>query len=119
MVKGKGKNWEQLSGRIMQILGLLDVYVSLLGLPVYFLFSWRGGLQTTSLFYTTPESTTLNALRQCALNILFVSPAPAPNDALDGPAVPVHNPFPFIHMRKNSSTTASLYPQSGTIGERS
>jgi dynein light intermediate chain 1 len=49
------------------------------------------------LFYTTPQPTTLNALRQYALHTLFVPPAPAPDGALDGTAAPARNPFPFTH----------------------
>ena len=49
------------------------------------------------LFYTTPQPTTLSALRQYALHTLFVPPAPAPDGALDGTAAPARNPFPFPH----------------------
>jgi hypothetical protein len=49
-----------------------------------------------SLFYTTTQQTTLNVLRQYALHVLFVPPAPAPDGALDGTAAPVRNPFPFV-----------------------
>lgn len=50
-----------------------------------------------SLFYTTPQPTTLNVLRQYALHTLFVPPAPAPDGALDGAAAPARNAFPFSH----------------------
>ena len=50
-----------------------------------------------SLFYTTPQPTTLNVLRQYALHTLFVPPAPAPDGAFDGAAAPARNPFPFLH----------------------
>ena len=49
------------------------------------------------LFYTTPQPTTLHVLRQYALHTLFVPPAPAPDGALDGSAVPARNAFPFSH----------------------
>ncbi|KAH9988414.1 dynein light intermediate chain-domain-containing protein [Russula vinacea] len=49
------------------------------------------------LFYTTPQPTTLNVLRQYALHTLFVPPAPAPDGAFDGAAAPARNPFPFLH----------------------
>ena len=47
------------------------------------------------LFYTTPQPTTLNAMRQCALHRLFV---PSPDGAFDSSAIPVHNsPISQIH----------------------
>ena len=49
------------------------------------------------LFYTTPQPTTLNVLRQYALHTLFVPPAPAPDGALDGAAASARNAFPFSH----------------------
>jgi dynein cytoplasmic 1 light intermediate chain len=54
-------------------------------------------LDGAGLFYTTPQPTTLNVLRQYALHTLFVPPAPAPDGALDGAAAPARNPFPFLH----------------------
>ena len=84
----------------MQILGLFEVYVSLLCLPCLFLILMAWRIAYGRPLYTTPEPTTLNVLYQCALNILFVPPAPAPNDVLDGTAAPVRNPFPFIDMWK-------------------
>ena len=51
----------------------------------------------TGLFYTTPQPTTLNVLRQYALHTLFVPPAPAPDGALDGATAPARNAFPFSH----------------------
>jgi hypothetical protein len=52
---------------------------------------------STSLFYMTPQPATLNFLRQYALHVLFIPPAPSANGALDSTAAPVHNPFPFVH----------------------
>jgi dynein light intermediate chain 1, cytosolic len=49
------------------------------------------------LFYTTPQPTTLDVLRQYVLHTLFVPPAPAPDGALDGAAAPARNAFPFSH----------------------
>ena len=47
------------------------------------------------LFYTTPQPITLNAMRQCALHLLFV---PSPDGAFDSSAIPVHNsPISQIH----------------------
>ncbi|KAJ6490435.1 dynein light intermediate chain-domain-containing protein [Mycena vulgaris] len=45
-----------------------------------------------SLFYMTQHPATLQTLRQYALHLLFIPPAPSPTIASDAP---VHNPFPF------------------------
>ncbi|KAJ6515451.1 dynein light intermediate chain-domain-containing protein [Mycena sanguinolenta] len=48
------------------------------------------------LFYTTPHPTTLLTLRQYALHMLFLPPAPSPAVASGAePPAPVRNPFPF------------------------
>lgn len=65
-------------------------------LPHSFL-SHSHGVDGASLFYTTPQPTTLHVLRQYALHVLFVPPAPSPDGALDSTAAPVRNPFPFAH----------------------
>ncbi|KAN0132274.1 dynein 1 light intermediate chain [Lactarius tabidus] len=52
---------------------------------------------STSLFYMTPQPATLNFLRQYALHVLFIPPAPSADGTLDSTAAPVHNPFPFVH----------------------
>ena len=57
----------------------------------------HGVADGASLFYTTPQPTTLNVLRQYTLHVLFVPPAPSPDGALDSTAAPVRNPFPFVH----------------------
>ena len=77
---------------------LLKVCASLHRLPYSFLIlmAWRVA-DGASLFYTTPQPTTLNVLRQYALHVLFVPPAPAPDGALDGTAAPMRNPFPFVY----------------------
>jgi hypothetical protein len=52
-----------------------------------------------ALFYTTPMPATLQVLRQYALHLLFIPPAPSPaslSSATDAPA-PIKNPFPFPH----------------------
>ena len=46
MRKGKGGKYEERTDGIIQILRLLEVYVSLLSLPHLFLLSCWGGLQT-------------------------------------------------------------------------
>ncbi|KAH9983550.1 DLIC-domain-containing protein [Russula compacta] len=78
MVKGKGDEWEERTDGIMQILRAVCLKYG------------------AALFYTTPQPTTLNVLRQYALHTLFVPPAPAPDGALDGVAAPARNPFPFL-----------------------
>lgn len=79
MVKGKGGEWEERTDGIMQILRTICLKYG------------------ASLFYTTPQPTTLNVLRQYALHVLFVPPAPSPDGALDGTTAPMRNPFPFAH----------------------
>jgi dynein light intermediate chain 1, cytosolic len=50
------------------------------------------------LFYTTQIPETLQVLRQYALHLLFMPPAPLPAAAAGGePVAPVRNPFPFAH----------------------
>lgn len=50
------------------------------------------------LFYTTPQPTTLQVLRQYALHMLFIPPAPSPAMASAGEVTaPPRNPFPFQH----------------------
>ena len=39
----------------------------------------------------------LNVLRQYALHVLFLSPAPSLDATLDKTVAPVRNPFPFVH----------------------
>jgi dynein light intermediate chain 1 len=48
-----------------------------------------------SLFYTTPLPVNLQILRQHALHLLFMPPAPLPSSA--EAQVPVRNLFPFMH----------------------
>lgn len=79
MVKGKGDEWEERTDGIMQILRTVCLKYG------------------AGLFYTTPQPTILNVLRQYALHTLFVPPAPAPDGALDGAAAPARNAFPFSH----------------------
>jgi dynein light intermediate chain 1, cytosolic len=50
------------------------------------------------LFYTTPQPTTLQVLRQYTLHLLFVAPAPPPGISTGTEApTPARNPFPFQH----------------------
>ncbi|KAN0140374.1 Dynein light intermediate chain (DLIC) domain containing protein [Lactarius tabidus] len=79
MVKGKGGEWEERTDGIMQILRTICLKYG------------------ASLFYTTPQPTILNVLRQYALHTLFVPSAPSPDGTLDSTAAPVRNPFPFVH----------------------
>ena len=78
---------------------LLKMCVSLLH-SFLILIAWTDG---ASLFYTTPQPTTLNVLRQYALHVLFVPPAPSPDGAFDSTAAPVRNPFPFIRQQAEYS----------------
>lgn len=51
-----------------------------------------------ALFYTTQMPGTLQILRQYALHLLFVPPAPSPTMASSSEApAPARNPFPFQH----------------------
>ncbi|KAH9967043.1 dynein light intermediate chain-domain-containing protein [Lactifluus volemus] len=79
MVKGKGDEWEERTDGIMQILRAVCLKYG------------------AALFYTTTQPTTLNVLRQYALHVLFVPPAPASDGLLDGTTAPARNPFPFLH----------------------
>ncbi|KAI0029036.1 dynein light intermediate chain-domain-containing protein [Vararia minispora EC-137] len=78
MVKGKGGEWEERTDGIMQILRTICLKYG------------------AALFYTTQQPTTLQTLRQYALHMLFLPPAPTP----DGGAPP-RNPFPF-EVRPNA-----------------
>ncbi|TBU33085.1 dynein light intermediate chain [Dichomitus squalens] len=76
MVKGKGGEWEERTDSIMQILRTICLKYG------------------AGLFYTTPQPTTLQVLRQYALHTLFMPPAPSPS--MGGEVVaPPRNPFPF------------------------
>lgn len=98
MVKGKGDEWEERTDAIMQILRTVCLKCTCPDNCWYnFVLSTRPLIDGASLFYTTPQPTTLNVLRQYALHALFVPPAPAPDGALDGSAASARNPFPFLH----------------------
>ena len=70
-----------------------------------------------SLFYGTPQPTTPNDLRQYALNVRLVPPAPALDGALDSTAASIRNPFQLVH--EPNTHAASLFPLGGTVDERS
>ncbi|KAL0950232.1 hypothetical protein HGRIS_010218 [Hohenbuehelia grisea] len=80
MVKGKGDEWEERTDGIMQVLRTICLKYG------------------AGLFYTTPQPSTLQVLRQYALHLLFAPPAIAPGAASgsDAPA-PLRNPFLFQH----------------------
>ncbi|KAH9833682.1 dynein light intermediate chain-domain-containing protein [Rhodofomes roseus] len=79
MVKGKGGEWEERTDSIMQILRTICLKYG------------------AGLFYTTPLPDTLQVLRQYALHLLFMPPAPSPAMAGSEAPAPVRNPFPFQH----------------------
>ncbi|KAI0732781.1 dynein light intermediate chain-domain-containing protein [Fomitopsis betulina] len=79
MVKGKGGEWEERTDSIMQVLRTICL---------------KHG---AGLFYITPLPDTLQVLRQYALHLLFIPPAPSPTMAGSEAPAPVRNPFPFQH----------------------
>ncbi|KAF8213995.1 dynein light intermediate chain-domain-containing protein [Mycena galopus ATCC 62051] len=80
MVRGKGGEWEERTDSIMQVLRTICLKYG------------------AGLFYATPHPTTLQTLRQYALHMLFLPPAPSPAVASGAePPAPVRNPFPFAH----------------------
>ncbi|KAH8118671.1 dynein light intermediate chain-domain-containing protein [Phellopilus nigrolimitatus] len=78
MVKGKGSEWEEQTDGIMQVLRVICLKYG------------------ASLFYTTPTPPILHHLRQYALHMLFVPPAPAPGLPSAEAVAPHRNPFPFV-----------------------
>ncbi|TFY82754.1 hypothetical protein EWM64_g1248 [Hericium alpestre] len=80
MVKGKGGEWEERTDGIMQVLRTICLKYG------------------AGLFYTTPQPTTLQVLRQYALHVLFLPLAPSPGlSSPTEPVAPIRNPFPFQH----------------------
>ncbi|KAF7302019.1 Dynein 1 light intermediate chain [Mycena indigotica] len=80
MVRGKGGEWEEQTDSIMQVLRTICLKYG------------------AGLFYTTQQPATLQVLRQYALHMLFIPPAPSPAVASGAEApAPVRNPFPFTH----------------------
>ncbi|TFK43813.1 dynein light intermediate chain-domain-containing protein [Crucibulum laeve] len=79
MVKGKGGEWEERTDGVMQVLRTICLKFG------------------ASLFYTTPMPTTLQVLRQYALHLLFIPPAPSPAMVSTEAQAPARNPFPFQH----------------------
>ncbi|KAI9574289.1 dynein light intermediate chain-domain-containing protein [Boletus coccyginus] len=80
MVKGKGGEWEEQTDGVMQVLRTICLKYG------------------AALFYTTPQPSTLNVLRQYTLHVLFTPPAPSPGVATGTEAsAPIRNPFLFHH----------------------
>ncbi|KAJ7075994.1 dynein light intermediate chain-domain-containing protein [Mycena belliarum] len=80
MVRGKGGEWEERTDSIMQVLRTICLKYG------------------AGLFYTTQHPATLQTLRQYALHMLFIPPAPSPAVASGAePLAPVRSPFPFTH----------------------
>lgn len=99
MVKGKGGEWEERTDGVMQVLRTICLKCSSLKASRLSIYSFSfASLDGASLFYTTPQPTTLQVLRQHVLHLLFMPPPPSP--AMAGgseAAAPVRNPFPFQH----------------------
>ncbi|KAJ7771152.1 dynein light intermediate chain-domain-containing protein [Mycena maculata] len=78
MVRGKGGEWEERTDAVMQVLRTICLKYG------------------AGLFYTTQHPATLQTLRQYALHMLFIPPAPSPAVASGAEApAPVRNLFPF------------------------
>ncbi|KAI6166245.1 dynein light intermediate chain-domain-containing protein [Pisolithus thermaeus] len=80
MVKGKGGEWEERTDSIMQVLRTICLKYG------------------AALFYTTPQPSTLQVIRQYILHLLFIPPAPSPgvSAGVEAPAS-IRNPFVFHH----------------------
>ncbi|EIN10994.1 DLIC-domain-containing protein [Punctularia strigosozonata HHB-11173 SS5] len=79
MVKGKGGEWEERTDSVMQILRTICLKYG------------------AALFYTTPLPATLQVVRQYALHLLFVPPAPSSGMSSADGLAPARNPFSFQH----------------------
>ncbi|KZT05638.1 uncharacterized protein LAESUDRAFT_714862 [Laetiporus sulphureus 93-53] len=80
MVKGKGGEWEERTDGVMQVLRTICLKYG------------------AGLFYTSLLPDTLQILRQYALHLVFMPPAPSPGISSPiEPTAPVRNPFPFQH----------------------
>ncbi|KAJ2929229.1 hypothetical protein H1R20_g7864, partial [Candolleomyces eurysporus] len=91
MVKGKGGEWEERTDGIMQVLRTICLKYG------------------ASLLYTTPLPATLQVLRQHALHLLFMPPAPSPGMTTEVQA-PVRNIFPFTHKPNTLDRDHILVP---------
>ncbi|RXW25406.1 hypothetical protein EST38_g437 [Candolleomyces aberdarensis] len=91
MVKGKGGEWEERTDGIMQVLRTICLKYG------------------ASLLYTTPLPATLQVLRQHALHLLFMPPAPSPGMTTEVQA-PVRNIFPFAHKPNTLDRDHILVP---------
>ncbi|KAJ7119485.1 dynein light intermediate chain-domain-containing protein [Mycena epipterygia] len=78
LAAGAGGEWEERTDGVMQVLRTICLKYG------------------AGLFYTTQHPATLQTLRQYALHMLFIPPAPSPAvvSGAEAPA-PVRNPFPF------------------------
>ncbi|KAF8969341.1 dynein 1 light intermediate chain [Flammula alnicola] len=80
MVKGKGGEWEERTDGVMQVLRTICLKYG------------------AALFYTTPLPANLQVLRQYALHLLFMPPAPSPGMVVATEVqAPVRHIFPFTH----------------------
>ncbi|PFH49236.1 hypothetical protein AMATHDRAFT_148080 [Amanita thiersii Skay4041] len=79
MVKGKGGAWEERTDSIMQVLRTICLKYG------------------SSLFYVTPLPATLQVLRQYALHLLSMPPAPSPSVTSSDAPASIRHIFPFNH----------------------
>lgn len=96
MVKGKGGEWEERTDGVMQVLRTICLKCKPSIVVRVAIYPTR--LDGAALFYTTPQPSTLNVLRQYTLHLLFTPPAPSLGVAAgtEAPA-PIRNPFVFHH----------------------
>ena len=99
MVKGKGGEWEERTDGVMQVLRTIC-----LKCRSSYLLQRKSDIDDlnltdgAALFYTTPVPSTLQVLRQYALHLLFMPPAPSANMATSSEVqAPVRKIFPFTH----------------------
>ena len=96
MVKGKAGDWEEQTDGIMQVLRTICLKCKS-SIFVRIVIPQLERADGAALFYTTPQPSTLNVLRQYTLHLLFAPQAPSPGVVgMEAPA-PIRNPFVFHH----------------------
>jgi hypothetical protein len=97
MVKGKGGEWEEQTDGIMQVLRTICLKCKS-SIFVRAVIPQLERADGAALFYTTPQPSTLNVLRQYTLHLLFTPLAPSLGVAAGmEPPAPIRNPFVFHH----------------------